>query len=166
MSHNIESTFTTTGFSNWIKASERMAQHQKSLCHREAFMKLQAEKQRPLEKLLSDKHKSDQENRRHSLMTLLTSLQFLLRQGLAIRGHTEVEGNLVQLMKLKSSDFDSKQLVGLGSHYTSPEITNEVITLIGHSVLRDIVKNVQESKFYAVICDETRDISNKEQFSI
>ena len=143
-----------------------MAQHQKSLCHREAFMKLQAEKQRPLEKLLSDKHKSDQENRRHSLMTLLTSLQFLLRQGLAIRGHTEVEGNLVQLMKLKSSDFDSKQLVGLGSHYTSPEITNEVITLIGHSVLRDIVKNVQESKFYAVICDETRDISNKEQFSI
>lgn len=38
------------------------------------------------------------------LLKLLSSLKFLVRQGLAICGHKEVDGNLIQLLKLRSSD--------------------------------------------------------------
>ena len=34
----------------------------------------------------------------------LTSLQFLLKQGLAIRGHKKIDGNLSQLLLLRSKD--------------------------------------------------------------
>ena len=41
---------------------------------------------------------------RQMLIKQLSSLKFLLRQGLAVRGHEEMEGNLLQLMKLRSID--------------------------------------------------------------
>lgn len=38
---------------------------------------------------------------REMLLKVLSSLQFLLRQGLAVRGHTEAEGRLMQPLHLK-----------------------------------------------------------------
>lgn len=38
------------------------------------------------------------------LLRQLSSLKFLLHQGMAIRGHKEGDGNLVQLMMLRSED--------------------------------------------------------------
>ena len=35
---------------------------------------------------------------------VLSSLKYVLRQGQALRGHDEVEGNLSQLLLLRSSD--------------------------------------------------------------
>ena len=39
-------------------------------------------------------------SRRQGLLNQLRALQYLLRQGIAIRGHTEFEGNLYQLLKV------------------------------------------------------------------
>ena len=39
-----------------------------------------------------------------TLLKQLSSLKYLLRQGLAIRGHDDNEGNLVQLLKLRAED--------------------------------------------------------------
>lgn len=38
------------------------------------------------------------------LLKQLSSLRYLLRQGLALRGHDENEGNLVQLLLLRTED--------------------------------------------------------------
>ena len=38
------------------------------------------------------------------LLKQFSSLKFLLRQGLAVRGHIEGEGNLLQLLVLRSED--------------------------------------------------------------
>ena len=52
-----------------------------------------------------EKLASDQQSHREMLLRQISSLKFLLRQGLAIRGHEELEGNLLQLLKLRSEDF-------------------------------------------------------------
>ncbi len=55
---------------------------------------------------LSSVVKREQAVRRQGLLKLLHCLRYLVRQGLAIRGHIEVEGNLYQLLILLSA-FDS-----------------------------------------------------------
>ena len=44
----------------------------------------------------------------------------------------------------------------------SPEIINEQIELMGHQVLRDLLKDVQACNWFAVIADEVTYITNKE----
>ena len=50
--------------------------------------------------------------------------------------------------------------------YTSPDIQNEVIKLMGHQVLRDIAGDLQKSSFLTVMADETTDTSNHEQVTL
>lgn len=44
----------------------------------------------------------DQQVRRQMLMVTLAALRFLLRQGLAVRGHNDLESTLVQLLSLQT----------------------------------------------------------------
>ena len=48
------------------------------------------------------KVKKDQENHREMLLMVTESLKYFLRQGLATRGHEEIEGNLMQLLLLQA----------------------------------------------------------------
>ena len=56
--------------------------------------------------MLSASVRSEQELNRKMLLKQLSSLRYLLRQGLYIKGHSEDEGNLVQLLMLCSEDCD------------------------------------------------------------
>ena len=47
---------------------------------------------------------AEQRVRRQMLLKQLTSLKYLLRQELAIRGHDDLEGTLLQLLMLRSED--------------------------------------------------------------
>ena len=59
------------------------------------------------------------------LFTQLTSLKYLMRQGLAVRGHDEEEGNLSQLLKCRSQDkTDIGEWLKNGT-YQSHDINNE-----------------------------------------
>ena len=51
---------------------------------------------------LNTQLRQDQEDRRQALLKQLHCLKFLLRQGLAIHGHDETEGNLQQLLMMWS----------------------------------------------------------------
>lgn len=79
---------------------------------------------------LSENVRSEQERNRKMLMKQLSSLQYLLRQGLALRGHDESEGNLVQLLLLRSEDCASLKGWLEGKKYLSHEIVNEMICLM------------------------------------
>jgi hypothetical protein len=87
----------------------------------------------------------------------------LLRQGLAIRGHEEIEGNLMQLLLLRAQDKSELKRFISDQKYMSPEIVNECIRLMGQSLLRTLLKEIQEARYFAILADETRDINNKEQ---
>ena len=96
----------------------------------------------------------------------LSVLRYLLRQGLAIRGHDDEEGNFMLLMKTRAEgDIALKQWITEG-RYQSPVILNELITIMGNEVLRKILNKVKEARWFAVNADETREISNSEQLCV
>ena len=47
----------------------------------------------------------EQQSRRSYKQKQLSSIQYLERQGLAIRGHCDIEENLQQLMKCRTEDI-------------------------------------------------------------
>jgi len=90
----------------------------------------------------------------------------LLREGLAIRGHTEVEGNLLQLMTLWSEDCSGVKRWLDKHQYLSHDIVNEMIMLTGNTLLRTLLVDIREASWFSILADETRDISNEEQLVI
>mgnify|MGYP002804058553 CR=1 FL=1 len=54
----------------------------------------------------------------------------------------------------------------LHAQWTSPSIQNEILEIISHFVVQRIIQDVQLSRNYSLIMDETSDISRTEQVSI
>ena len=50
--------------------------------------------------------------------------------------------------------------------YQYPKCINEIIEIMGHKVLRSLISEVQSQKWYSILADETRDLSNREQMVI
>ena len=165
--------FVEGGFCNWKKALQRFTDHEKSEMHREpeAMMKLTARSSIvDVGIQLSIQHDIDMKNHRAMFLKLLECVRYLARQGLPFRGHHEdsvsLEGNLLQLLLLQA-----KACAPLGSwlkkrEYISPEIINEVITICGQMILRQLLKDIFAADYFAVIADEATDISHNEQMCI
>lgn len=83
------SSFVSDGFSNWKNALTKFHEHEASNLHKESAMKLAAKKCVGIDAQLSSKLRSQQAHHRTMLMRLLESIQFLVRQGLALRGCKE-----------------------------------------------------------------------------
>lgn len=61
-------------------------------------MKIELLKQESVHSLLSKQAVAEQKTRQDLLLKQLASLKYLLRQGLAIRGQKDVDGNFLQLL--------------------------------------------------------------------
>ena len=113
-----DGAFISSGFNNWKKALQRFEQHAQSNAHKEALLRIELMEQPTILSQLNTQLKKDQAARRELLMTTLTFLQYLVRQGLPIRGHEEVEGNLTQLLLLRAKDCSGlKQYVDNGNYH-------------------------------------------------
>lgn len=97
-SKNSNPAFTDTGFNNWKKAHQKFTNHSVSHTHKEAKMKWLAFGKASLSQQFNAQITRSQASRRKALLYQLSAIRFLLRQGLALRGHTEMEGNLRQLL--------------------------------------------------------------------
>ena len=166
---NKELVFIQSGFSNWKNALAQFREHQNSNCH-----KLAVEYSTTIPscgnvvEMMSETARATMEENRQCLITIIECLQFLARQGLAFQGNTEEESNFLQLLKLRAKDRP-ELLVWLNrtaDKYTSHEIQNELIAIIASRVIQDLVSDIQKAIFFAIICDEYTDISNKEQLTI
>ena len=80
---------------------------------------------------------------------MLTSLKYLVRQGLALRGHSEIEGNLMQLLLLRTSDQpELKHYIDDGK-YLSHDIIYELVSTMGTYVSKEILSDVKKAgKFH------------------
>ena len=118
---------------------------------------------------LSSAHRAEKEQARAMLYLILSSIRFLARQGLALRGDSsDHESNLIQLLRLRGED-KPEILHWLDRHvkkHVSPDNQNELLELMAHSVLRKILEGIRSSPFLAVMVDETTDKSNSEQLTI
>ena len=86
-----------------------------------------------------------------------------MRQRLAVRRHNEIEGNLMQLLLLRSNDCPHLKDWMKEKNYLSSDILNG---LMSNSVLRDILCKIREACKFSLIADEATDVSNTEQLCI
>ena len=104
---------------------------------------------------------------------ILQTICFLGRKGLALRGHDESEtsansGNLVELMEemFKGDEKVKAKLQRQYGHYCIHQYQNDPVTLIGNALRHDIISEVKSTIYFAILVDETKDISRKEQLAI
>ena len=118
--------FVSRGYSNWKDATGEKGAfntHQKSSTHKravEVMFTLPATTGNVGE-MSSRAHAQERLANRDNLLKLFQNIQFLSRQGIALRGHDEQNSNFIQLLHLRSID-DSKILEYLASKtdkYTS-----------------------------------------------
>ena len=103
------------------------------------------------------------------LTIILSSVRYLARQGLALRGGgDDAESNLIQLLQLRAEDNPNiTQWLRISARkYTSHESQNEMLLIMAQQALRKILQCMQQSPFLALMVDETTDIANKEQLTV
>jgi len=164
-----EGCFMYEGFRNWKKALEKFKAYESSSAHRHAIQQLQHLKSsEPIESMLSSQVQNDQQNARKCLHIVFTTLRFLARQGLAIRGHETDEGNFMQLLKLRSEDQPLlEQWLNKKTNMTSSDIQNEILQQHSHAIIRIICSSIRNtSEIFSVIVDGTQDNAGIEQESV
>ena len=142
--------------------------HEKSVSHREAIevMVTLPATTKDIGDQLSHLHASQKVKNRNALLQIVSSIRYLSRQGLALRGDgDESNGNLKQLLRMKAEEDPNlaEWLKRKENVYTSPDVQNELLKVMGLQVLRGIATELQRSPFLTVMVDETSDVSNREQ---
>lgn len=122
--------------------------------------------------------KVDNEERRLYKIRLtysLRCLRFLLKQGLAFRGHDESEeysnrGNFIELLKWLAENneevdkFVLKNAPG-NCTLTSPDIQKEIIQCCAMETRDQIIEEIGDNH-YTILADESSDVSHKEQLAL
>ena len=76
-------------------------------------------------------------------------------------------GNLYQLLLLQAKDYPEIIPWLHQKDYTYiPRNCNEIISVMGQCVLRNIIANISTALWYSVIVDEAIDVSHNEQMSL
>ena len=170
-SRNYKAAFIENGFTNLKKARERFHDHESSNVHAEAIMKLGSTKSASsVDTLLSKQLENQQSNHRVMLINVLEAIKYLTRQGLSLRGHHEdnesFEGNLYQLLQLQSENCPGMNSWLRQREYISPDITNELIMMMGQFILRSLLSGIRTALWFSILADEATDISHHEQMSL
>ncbi len=93
-----EKTFTDSGFQNWKKAVAKFKDHDSSHFHQEAKLKWIAQEQPTITTQLIAQQNKLQQNRRAGLLKQLRGIQYLTRQGVALQGHQQEDGNSLSVV--------------------------------------------------------------------
>ena len=112
---------------------------------------------------------------RHYINTLADIQRLCAQQEIAVRGHRESaesknQGNFLEILKLVA-DHDAviKEKIRDNPHnamYTSPDIQNQLLEVMGSLTRGKVCKAVQDATYYSLLGDETKDVSKVEQLAI
>lgn len=162
-----DDAFCSVGFTNWKNAIERFKVHELSQAHMHAVSQLQQMKAMPVDAQISVQKATEQAKSRVALTALFSTIKFLARQGIALRGHESIEGNYMQLLLLRSNEIpELKNWLARTTNYTSSDSQNEMLAMLSHDILRKLITEINATSQFAIIVDGTQDISGKEQESI
>ncbi|XP_066265791.1 zinc finger MYM-type protein 1-like [Branchiostoma lanceolatum] len=163
-----ENAFTTTGFNNYKKGPEKFDTHEGSDAHGEAVMKCTALTGQSIVSQLNSQVAEQQQLHRNGLIKQISALRYLLRQGLPIRGHHDKDGNLYHLLQTWAEDNEVVRSWLQQGRFMSHDHINELITLMGHDVLRSVLARIKanDPAWFALIADEATDVACNEQLNI
>ncbi|GFY95342.1 dihydroxyacetone kinase [Actinidia rufa] len=111
---------------------------------------------------------------RTRLNASIDCVRFLLRQGLAFRGHDESEssssqGNFLELLKFLAEHNEDVKSVALNNarqnlKLVAPKIQKDIVSVAASETINVIIKDLGDALF-SILIDEARDISIKEQMA-
>lgn len=109
------------------------------------------------------------ENRLH-VHYLLKCALYLAKQGLAFRGHDEAassnnRGNYIELLETYADENLLVRIRSRYGHYTSPNYQNDLIHILAECTVERILNKMSSFGTFAILVDETKDASKKEQLS-
>ena len=183
---DVYSLNTSFKFTNW-KKPERLKKHATSEAHCTAMLnwanaKINEKMKNTILTQLDSQHKVNIKKNRQYLKIIIETLMFTAQQNISQRGHEESRqniseisninrGNFLELLSLRCRDLPWLQNMFTEKlenkhQWTSPIIQNELLAILADQVVMRIVKDVQESEMFAIILDETSDISRIEQVSL
>ncbi|CAN7978548.1 unnamed protein product [Ixodes persulcatus] len=126
--------------------------------------------------------KKEHESNKAKLRTIAEAVLLCGRQDLALRGDKDSgrltleesvknDGNFRALLRYRANGGDCTlaehiRTAGNNALYSSPTIQNAFISIIGNLIPEKIVEAVHKAGFFAVLADETSDVSQTEQFSL
>ena len=167
-----EQAFTSTGFKDWKHAMGKggiLPGHNNCHAHKQAAI---AWNQYTLyivyrisERLGSARAEQIKQNR-HYLKCVIEILLLCSHQEIALRGHRESElsanrGNFMEILKLVAAHdpivYHRLNDGPKNAVYTSPEIQNTLLNVMGNIVRNEICLAVKNAGAYSILADETKD---------
>ncbi|PIA41107.1 hypothetical protein AQUCO_02300127v1 [Aquilegia coerulea] len=170
--------FMATGFKNW-KKKQGLRDHVggPSSAHNQAYRKGQdlLNQNQHIETVLQKQSSQARSEYRVRLKASVDCVRFLLKQGLAFRGHNETtnsnnRGNFLELLEFSAFlNKDIKDVVlqnapennKLTAHVVQKDIVNSFAVETTNVILKEL-----GDAFFSVLIDESRDISVKEQMAV
>ncbi|CAF4478677.1 unnamed protein product [Rotaria sp. Silwood2] len=159
--------------------------HSDSIAKMENFLYIYSKKPEMSVRLLIDKRSQNEiaENRAR-LKPIIETILLCGKQNFPLRGHRDDgglsteneglladEGNFRALLqyRIESGDVELKQHIETcrkNATYISKTIQNELISIIGNLILKEIIQEVKAARFFTILLDETADVANIEQASL
>ena len=160
--------FVEKDFHCWSNIHCALNSHCNAEFHKSAVtLLLESKKSTVLEKLSALKKREMMENR-IALRKIFTTVQYLVRQGLALRGHADIESNFNQLLILRCEDVPELKswMQRKNFKWLHHSIIDEIVKLMTNEIRKQIYQDIQRAEKFAIMADETSDISKTEQVSI
>ncbi|CAN6712984.1 unnamed protein product [Malus baccata var. baccata] len=165
--------FIEKGFTNWRKRLENFQVHEKGVgsLHNKAMQQakdLMTQKQH--NETFVIKQIDEARVNYHTLLSgALDCTRWLLRQGLAFRGHDD-RGNYIELMQFLADHNEKVRKVVFENapknlNYTSSDIQKDLVRACASETINAITKDL-ECTFFSLLVDGSRDASTKEQMAV
>ena len=121
-----------------------------------------ASKQQSVAKTFNSLQIEKQSLRRAGLILHRGTLKTLLRQGIAIRGRSDVESSIYQFNLDKAKNDHSLKLLMKEERYTtSHDILDEQRNMLVLAARRELLAGILEKNFYSIFADESSEIAKK-----
>ncbi|XP_026409920.1 zinc finger MYM-type protein 1-like [Papaver somniferum] len=171
-------SFVGKGFRGWRK-KERLhihiggpkSAHNKALKNCEVLMN----RKQHIDAIIEKQSEEEKRDNRKRLRASINCVRFLLRQGLAFRGHDETEaslnrGNFIELLKWLADNNEEIKAVVLenapgNQKLIASDIQKDITKCFSSEILSEIIKELGDGPF-TLLLDESKDISLKEQLAI
>ena len=180
-------------FNNLLGEGGLLLQHQRNHYHKVAvesgknFLACYYKPEIDIANQISTQRKAQVAENRDRLRPIIKTIILCGRQNIPLRGHRDdgqilstntdhsdvssAEGNFRALLKFRIDAGDSVLKRHLSSTsstatYISKTVQNELIDICKEQIQKTILQNVKKAKFFAIIFDETTDISHTEQMSL
>lgn len=162
-----EDSFSKNGFTNWKNASQKFLKHEKSESHRLLSYKMNRLWQgENVARRLDTQAQEESKRNTQYLLTIITTLKYLARQGLPIRGHTDQNSNFMTLLQVRCAEVKGlERWLTRKTSWTSHQLQEEIIHLMSSTVMRQLAAEMNGMPF-AILADETADVSRIEQLCI